>query len=62
MPLSSQFRLQFFMQLGELLHGDFLLRPADDKTLLVGVAGLRDDMEVNVVDDLVSDAAVVLER
>ena len=49
------------MQLGELLHGDFLLRPADDKTLLVGVTGFGDDMEVNVVDDLVSDATVVLE-
>ena len=60
-PLCSQLPLELLVQLGELLHGYFLLRPADDETLLVGLAGLRDDVEVDVVDDLVGDAAVVLD-
>ena len=61
-PLSSQLSFQLLVQLGELIHGKLLLRPANDKTLLVGIAGLRDNVEMDVVDDLVGDAAVVLER
>ena len=49
------------MQALEIVLGDLVCRPADDETLLVGCTGLGDDTEVNVVDFLMCQFAVVLQ-
>ena len=48
------------MKLLELVHGRLLSRPTDDQTLRVSRGGLGDDMEMDMVDLLVSDTTVVL--
>ena len=48
------------MQLLELILRDLVRRPADDETLLVRRARLRDNVEVDMADLLVGELAVVL--
>ena len=59
---TSQLRKKLFVQLLQVVLGDLVSGPADDETFLIGCGWLRDDMEVNVVDFLVGDLAVVLQR
>ena len=48
------------MQFLELVHGRLLGGPADDETLGIGCCRFGDNVEVDVVDLLMSDATVVL--
>ena len=48
------------MKLLEFIHGRFLCRPAHDETFGVGSRRLRNDVEVDVIDLLVSNATVIL--
>ena len=48
------------MQLLQLVLGNFVRRPANDETFVIGCSGLGDDMEMDMVDLLVSDTTVVL--
>ena len=56
----SEFRHKLLVKLLELVHGRLLSRPTDDQTLRVSRGGLGDDMEMDMVDLLVSDTTVVL--
>ena len=48
------------MQSFQLIHVSFLCWPADNETLFIGGARLRNNVEVNMVDFLVCDATIVL--
>ena len=48
------------MELLEVVLRDLVRGPANYETFILGCAGLGNNMEVNVVDFLVSETAVVL--
>lgn len=56
--LSSHLRLNLLKQLLQLIHISFLLRPLDSQALCL--VWLGDDVEMDVVNLLVSQTAVVL--
>lgn len=48
------------MELLKVLLRGLVRRPANDETFILGDTGLGNDVEMNMVDFLVSDAPVVL--
>ena len=48
------------MKLLELIHGRLLGRPADDEALCIACSWLGDNVEVDVIDLLMSDTSIVL--
>ena len=56
----SEFRDEFLVELLQFVQSRLVGGPTDDKTLSVGGGRLGDDVEVNMVNFLVRNPAVVL--
>ena len=60
-PKNSKLPLQLFPKGFQLVLVCVLRRPADHQPLIITRAGLRDDMEVHMIHDLMGDRPVVLQ-
>ena len=60
-PKNSKLPLQLFPKSLQFVLVCLLRRPADHQPLIITRAGLRDDVEVHMIHDLMSDRPVVLQ-
>ena len=60
--LFLQFLYELIMKSLQVVHRRFLGGPTDDEALAITGGRLGDDVEVDVIDFLVSDAAVILDE